>query len=318
MAVKWLVLILVLAAVVWRVDVHLLSSLWTVRTFLAMVLVAALVVVSLVANARRHALLVSNPPIPTKVAFESIILSSGLNLFVPGRLAELVKATYLNAALGVPLSHGSSAVVVGRLFDLTAVCMIGVSGLLFTGLTFHALALLAPACCLVALLAVPRIATVLAPHLGDKSGRFLSFLRSVLDHASRSLARGNVTGLVLHTAVVWLTLVAATVLFLQLQPYGRVSLGTSLTVFVATTLSVAIPGLPAGVGAFQAAVIAVLVPEGFSFDQALVLGIALQAAQLSVSACLMPYLLLRSDLGLLSLTRRLFGLIPIQTSHRHD
>ncbi len=61
---------------------------------LAAVLVAqGPLLLSIVFVAQRHAILLRDPPVPLVLAFKSIVLALGLNLVVPGRLSDLVKAS---------------------------------------------------------------------------------------------------------------------------------------------------------------------------------------------------------------------------------
>src|SRR6185295_14280935 len=78
--------------------------------------------------ARRHAILVRRPPIPLTMAYEALVLSAALNIVIPGRLAEAIKATYLRTRAGVPLPQGFSAILIERLLDVVVVGAIASTG----------------------------------------------------------------------------------------------------------------------------------------------------------------------------------------------
>ncbi|QWG14878.1 flippase-like domain-containing protein [Bradyrhizobium sediminis] len=247
--------------------------------------------------ARRHAILVRKPPIPLLIAVEAIILSAALNIVTPGRIAELVKATYLRSRLGVPLAHGLSAVLIERLFDVVfvgAIAATGVAGMLNVGGT---LVIALPIGGLTALFVLRPCATLLSKRLAGRHSPFARFIERQCRHIVTILKRDIIARAALLTAGSWLAHLAALALFFHLLPMRSLSLPEVTLVFGAIVLASAIPALPAGLGMFEAAVVYVLQSRGVGFNQALAFAIVLHVAELLPAAVLGPVIMLRRSMG---------------------
>jgi uncharacterized membrane protein YbhN (UPF0104 family) len=106
--------------------IHEFAESLTLDLLAGALVVQPLVLVSLMAQAQRHAVLARTPPAPFWAAFRAVSLAQGLNVLVPGRLSEGLKATYLRQKAGVPLSDALAALVIERLLDLAILGAISV------------------------------------------------------------------------------------------------------------------------------------------------------------------------------------------------
>ena len=66
----------------------------------------------------RLAILIQNNSNKILIFFQAYILSIGFNSFLPGRISELVKVTFLKEWLNIPVTNSSVGVIVERLIDL--------------------------------------------------------------------------------------------------------------------------------------------------------------------------------------------------------
>lgn len=271
------------------------------RLLLSMAVAAFIVFFSLSVNAWRHAVLVREPRAPWVLALKSVVLSAGLNLVIPGRLAELVKVTYLRQNLGIRTSHGLTAIVVERIFDVIVLGAISVLALASNLLTSTILLPLVAVGLLLALLAAPRFLGPVERWASRRQGRLSALLSAAIAHYRTVAATGRLPFLLLTTVLTWATLMLACIVFFWLQPYAEIGVWQACLVFVAINAAMAVPGPPAGVGLFQVAVGLVLVPNGVDLDLTILLGIALQIALWLTTLILAPIILVRDSTGVAAL-----------------
>jgi uncharacterized membrane protein YbhN (UPF0104 family) len=251
----------------------------------------------------RHLLLLGSTTASFGMILQAMVLSHGLNLALPVRLSELLKATYLRDHAKVPLSRGLSAIALERLLDLLIVA---------------ALALLAT----VKFFGQGNFASVLALGLIAGIGfllltKFPGYVLSAIDLIPiRSLA-SQLEAAYLHlvattgTIAFWQAVLLGLLIwglsylniFVFLSLAGSIPIGLSgaLLVFVMTTLGGAIPALPGGLGTYEAAAVIALRSLGYSFDEAMALALVMHAAQLALPFLMAMLLMLQKRLGILSL-----------------
>ncbi|WP_193370348.1 lysylphosphatidylglycerol synthase transmembrane domain-containing protein [Pelagibius marinus] len=260
----------------------------------------------------RHSILVRVPPAPFGNCLAAVLLSAGVNLVTPGRIAEVIKATYLRKVLKVPLANGTSAIAVERLFDVAAVSAIALAGfggaVLENSQIFAAFLLLA----FVGLLSIHKVAGLILRVTGKYEGRWVQFLRENCTHVITMLTKrrlGSVAGLTvtswsLHFLAIWL--------FFALQSEVQLSLSQVALVFGAVLFAGAVPALPGGIGLIQVAVSMTLVAMDFPFSVALAQSIGLHIAEVLISAVSAPFLILLRPTGI----RDLIGSISASRKER--
>lgn len=273
------------------------------EVFLAGLVVQPIILCCFIFLAVRHVLLIGTPRIGLGVAFRAIVLSQGLNLVLPARVSELLKATYLRDHAKVPLSSGVSAVVLERSVDLLIVAALGVLGVIqyFDRGNFVTIPLVG------VVLAVAILALVRSPGLvlrlvhAVPSERLVGFLERTYRHFSAVAGtKAFWYGLLLGCAAWGLSYINILV-FLELGGGIPVGFSGALLVFVLTTLGGAIPALPGGLGTYEAAAVVALSSLGYSFDEALVLAFAMHAAQLILPFLMAILIMLTERIGISSL-----------------
>lgn len=253
--------------------------------------------------AMRHVLLIGAPRIGLSVAFRAIVLSQGLNLVLPARLSELLKATYLRDHASVPLSSGVSAVVLERSVDVLIVAALGALGVIlyFDRGNFALIAALG----LVLTVAIPVL--VRSPGLvlrvvhAVPSERLAGFLERTYRHFSATAGTRAFWYALLLGGMAWGLSYVNILVFLELAGSIPIGFAGALLVFVLTTLGGAIPALPGGLGTYEAAAVIALRSLGYSFDEALVLSLAMHAAQLILPFVMAALIMLTERTGLSSL-----------------
>lgn len=274
-----------------------------VRQLVALLVVQPLIFIGLILQGVRHAMLIDRPGLSYLITTKAVALSQGLNLLLPARLSEVLKATYLRDRADIPMSAGLSAVMLERTVDLIIVGALGVVCLFFFATMVSKTLIFAIILIIVGILALALWgqSRILALARGLPWPQVGGFLERAYLHFSGSLRRPKFflslgTGL-----LIWgLSFVN---IFLLIESAGSIQVGVygALLVFVFTTLGGAIPALPGGLGTYEAAAVFALMSLGYPFADALALAITIHGAQLILPLILAFGIMLTERLGLSSL-----------------
>jgi len=300
-----LLALVVLGLVVWKLLPADIERHFTDRLWWAGLAIQPIVLAGLAVHAARLGILAGLPLPRVGRPLAALLLSQGLNLLLPGRVAELFKASYLHAHANIPVSRGLAAVFLERSVDLVIVAGLSLVGLMLFA-TDAPLWSYPTACGLL-------VALALAPMLEEKLARFVARLpwsvaANFLEHFCRhvsSIVREKIffSALVLGI-VTWLISVLNVYIFIQLAGSHPVDVKGVLGVFIATTIGGAIPGLPGGFGAYEAGAVLALRPYGYEFGEALAIGVAMHLAQFVVPLAGSGFILAREHIGLSQLIDR--------------
>lgn len=251
----------------------------------------------------RHVLLIGAPRIGLGVASRAIVLSQGLNLVLPARLSELLKATYLRDHANVPLSSGVSAVVLERSVDVLIIAALGALGVIlyFDRGNFTSIAVLGLVLAVTILVLVRSPGLVLRVVHALPSERLAGFLERTYRHFSATAGTRAFWYALLLGGVAWGLSYINILVFVELAGSVPIGFSGALLVFILTTLGGAIPALPGGLGTYEAAAVIALRSLGYSFDEALVLSLAMHAAQLILPFIMAVLIMLTERTGLSSL-----------------
>ena len=216
---------------------------------------------------------------------KTVWLCNGLNCLLPGHLAEFVKPYYLLTKNGCPPSLTLSAVVGERGTDLF-ILLLAAWPLAAVGWELQWPALAAPVALLwLALLTLPRIAKYLSPLLARVIpwGGWRQVALNIVDHLAAQVRSGRIWGGLVYGLLAWLCAWAAVFVFFRLA-VGPTFTGTMALGFLAATmLAYLIPGLPGGLGAYEAAGVLILNHYGWAYDQGLLLTAGFHLAQMALA-----------------------------------
>jgi len=286
--------------------------------FFAALLIQPFVFLMVWLTAWRHGLIVSSQPPPLRFTVPAVVLAVGLNVLLPARASEVLKASYLSDHAGLPLSRCIGAVFLERLADLFLVGLMGWSALVLLNLTLSpaaiALALVVP----VGAIAVAITGLKILDSRSERAS-FPAFhsvtmmLRGVADQLT-PLGLGRLFGIGL---LIWATAFALLAVFVSHAGSQPLSLPQLLAVFVVTTLGSAVPALPGGIGTYQAAGVFILARYGFGLEEALALTTAMQLAIYVLMSPLALIIAFRDGTGLRSIflkAREAFWASPAKSS----
>lgn len=272
---------------------HLLSALY----------VQPIVLMGLFVQGVRHAVLIDRPNLTYITATKAVTLAQGLNLLIPARLAEFLKATYLRDRAQVSISVGLSAVLLERTVDLIIVGTLGLICLFFFAAMVNKVLVVG-----LVLVALVIIMVALWGRRGIYAfsrllpwPRLAAFIEQAYAHFGSILRQGQFfVGLILGL-IAWALSYANVAILLSVAGDVPVGAFDALLVFVSTTIGGAVPALPGGVGAYEAAAVFALMPLGYPFHEALALAITIHAAQLVLPLLLSLLLLVSERVGLAGL-----------------
>jgi uncharacterized membrane protein YbhN (UPF0104 family) len=265
-----------------------------------------LVLISLVFQSIRLGLLADLPNIQIRRPLSAVLLSQGLNLAIPGRVAEAFKATYLCAYAGVPLSVAIAAVFLERSVDIIIVALLGLIGVILLSKDGSWFAFFVAGILMLVLISIPflenrlLLLTKLLPW-----ARLRGFFENFLQHISDKV-RGDTFYCALALGVLaWLTSFANIYIFVNIAGTKPVDFGGIILVFVATTIGGAVPALPGGFGGYEAAAGLALKPYGYSFEETLPLAIAMHLSQLLLPLLGAGLILAKERIGISVLIKQL-------------
>jgi uncharacterized membrane protein YbhN (UPF0104 family) len=209
------------------------------------------------------------------------LMGIAVNNVLPARLGEMAKALYLRREGGVSLGRALEAVFWERFFDLNALAALGVAAaaLLGRGLVLYPLlAGVGSGWAFLLLLRVrPRAAHAVARWLPGE--RLRLFAAEMLGLLETNLRAGFLARLGLWTLAAWTGYAALYAVGLCLMAGLPADPALVLTVFAVATLGFALPGVPGGMGVYEAAVVLALGFFGVDRERAFAVALAMHLLQ---------------------------------------
>jgi glycosyltransferase 2 family protein len=298
------VLISLLAAVLfWKVDIPVLIGYLDKRLLQSILLAQPLIVFSFVLVGVRLSYLIGNSSAPFRFALKAVVLGTGLNTVLPGRLSEIVKLSYLKSKLNFQMSACFAAVFLERLTDIIIVGTVGIAtlGYVFFELNLIAVFLL-PSFAILTVFLIPLLQKRFGFHrLKSNRNALLKFLLLSLEFASGKIKqRAFIKALLIGTAA-WSVTYLSVAYFFFLTNEIYIGFGGVLVVLIAVVIGGSVPALPGGFGTFEAAAVFVLSRHGYNYEEALALAISLHLCLISLCFVSALIILLREKIGFLAL-----------------
>ncbi len=243
-----------LGLLLWVVPLdELVSTVLSANGALVVALVAVHAVMVL-ARVQRFALLVDERGLASRHAFDAAFIGWFANLTLPAKAGELARPVVYARGAGMPLAGAVAAVIVERLIDLC--CL---AALFYCVITFGVpeglprwIGIAAPVAGGIAVLGLLGLG-VLA-----RQGAFPAFRQGL-----RAVGGPRLLGAVGWSAVIWgLEVAGAWLAIAAVGPLPPGAWGASAVLIVATTLAVAAPAGPGGLGVEQWVTLLVLAAWG--------------------------------------------------------
>jgi uncharacterized membrane protein YbhN (UPF0104 family) len=276
------------------------------RLLVAALAVQPIVLIGLIVQASRLAILAELPLRRLGCVLSALVLSQGLNLLLPGRAAELVKVSYLHANAGVPVSKGTAAIFLERSVDMIILLAISLLSLAQFTEAAQALTYTTVGVILVALVAMPLLEERLARLLMRLPWpAAATFAERFCRHVSQLVRTGGFYRALALGVATWAISVLNILVFIRVASDRAIDLKGVFALFIATTVGGAVPGLPGGIGAYEAGAILALRPYGFGLTEALAIGLIMHIAQYVVPLLASSAIMVRERTGLAEMVKRL-------------
>lgn len=225
------------------------------------------------------------------IVLNAMILSVGLNFILPGRISELIKATYIRDKTGLGFSIGMGAVFLERFADLIILVFISFAGIAFFTINIqnNSLYIVLTIIIVICLGIYLEKYILLIINKVVRYERLKNFLNSAYLHIKGQLFTKKFSIGLLYSFVIWVC--SALSIFTFLNIAGTIELGIIqvMIILLGGSLGLAIPALPGGLGTFEAIVVTILMKYGYDFNTALALAIGLRINNMII---ILPYALI--------------------------
>ena len=234
-------------------------------------------------------------------------LALGLNSFVPGRMSELLKISYISRYSEISDSTLTAAVFSEKVFDLiilSAFLLIGFGLIPVSSEYKHVFLVIS--CIAVVVVAVlvwtgKRIGSNTA---GEGAGAIVRFIKDTLTRLPKMFDAHTLVWVTIASLVAWvLSIFVIYTILVRLSP-DPVSLQQAFVVFSAMAIGRAIPGLPGSLGTYEAAIVLAMTTLGHSAEASLAAALTMRASQVLVVTIAGLLILCRDGTGLASLLQK--------------
>ncbi|MDD2904684.1 MAG: lysylphosphatidylglycerol synthase transmembrane domain-containing protein [Sulfurimonas sp.] len=232
-----------------------------------------------------------------KISYETITVSTALNMILPAKLGELSKALYMKKFYKYSFHRGISLVFVERFFDII---------ILFLLMCFWAYLYFSSPAIKNGIIGLSIL--IIFIIIFFKSRRILLFLKKIPFRFLRIYSQkiyNNVNKILREpfsvfslTLLVWLIYFLASFVFFSYAVNFGLNFENILELFIFSTIAFAIPLTPAGVGTFQAVVMLFLENHGVGKEDAFVSATIYHIVMFAVYFLLLVIFLYKKDMKL--------------------
>lgn len=276
-----------------------------INHFYALIIVQPLQVLLIYFLSRRFSILSGGIENKEKNYFKAYLLSIGLNTFIPARLSEFVKITYMKKKGNLSTAHYTSALILERYLDLIFLIILMFSGILFSLVQFNQKILG---------FSIILIGPIFLLFFFNTQifQKILNFLKKFLDHKyykiikdffyliSKKIFKLDFLYSFLLSLIVWVISFLLVFIILKYLHGNQIDIYGALIVFISLTLGRIIPGLPANLGTFEAAIVLSMSKLGFNINDAFLTAITIHLSQLIFPTIISLIIFTNEGLGIKS------------------
>ena len=265
-----------------EIDFQKMLYFFNIQFMMAILLAQVPIFIATFLTGLRHVYFI-NMNVSILKGFYAVVISNGFNNILPARISEVLKATYLRDKCKVPFSIGISAVFLERLIDLMIVSLLVLTLTLFLAVDMNTtIAFIMLSISLIGMFITvffqKKIFKVIEKYVKWK--RLQSFIHGVLVHVTKNFNSVRlINGLLLGISI-WCFSSLTVGIFINVA--GSIELGALpvITILIAGAIGLAIPGLPGGLGVFEASIVTVLLYYGYNLEYATALAIGLRLSNI--------------------------------------
>ena len=293
--------ILLVLAFIYSIDVSVLLETFDVKHVHAFAASQMFQLPALFLVALRFGILCGARPKAYGAVLRGYCLALGLNSFVPGRMSELLKISFISRYSDIDAPTITAAVFSEKVVDLAILSALLLLGFgLIPVSSEYKYAFLMTSALAVALVTALVLSGARIGSGGDEkcANAVVGFGKDVLVRLPKMFDTFTLFLLVIVSLVAWALsiLVIYTILtFVLLEP---VSLKQAFVVFSAMAIGRAIPGLPGSLGTYEAAIVLAMTTLGYSAEESLAAALTMRASQVVVVTIAGLLILCRDGTGL--------------------
>ncbi len=286
-------------------DLKEILNILNVNHFYVLIMVQPLQVLSIYMLSRRFSILSGGIKNKEKNYFKAYLLSIGLNTFIPARLSELIKITYMKKKGNLSTTHYVSALILERYLDIIFLIILIFLGILFSLVEFNQKILIF----LIALIGIiftlfflnsfvlQKILNLLKKFLDYK---YYKITKNFFDLISKKIFKLDFLYSFLLSLVVWVISFLLVFIILKYLHGDLVDAYRASIIFLSLTLSRIIPGLPANLGTFELAIIFSMSKLGFEINDAFLTAITIHLSQIIFPTLISLIIFTNEGLGIKS------------------
>jgi uncharacterized membrane protein YbhN (UPF0104 family) len=253
--------------------------------------------------------IVSNGSVSWWPAVKATALTSTLLYVLPSRLSELIKPIYLAETCGIPLVRGMAIITVERFLDVVVV----MAALLFSAFILSNSELHWTLVVLVGITAVGFAGCLLLYFRPDAIKRLLSFVpwpqvrvmaERLMTEVRTSIAPQPLSWAMLVSVLAWIASFLMVQMLFATAGSIPLTLASTLVVFLAGSLGLAVAVAPGGLGTFEAGIAMSLKLFGYETGEAISLALVLRVANLGFLPLLAAWAVARDGIGFAALIER--------------
>lgn len=262
-----------------KIDINNFLLKFNFNFFIAIMIAQVPLFISIFLTAYRHLYFVNNKNLNFLVAFNAIIIGIGFNNILPGRVSELLKATYIRKKCGIPLGMGVGAVFLERFTDLIVVSILALISIVFLTLDFNvylALSVLSISFLMIFVIIYYEEYILLFIQKIIKWQTLQDLINKIFTHIRQHLNRKKLLYGLLQGMGIWFFSALTVGIFMNIAGDLEFNTIAVITLLIGGAVGLAIPALPGGLGTFEAVAVVVMMKFGYDLDTSLALAIGLR------------------------------------------
>lgn len=229
-----------------------------------------------------------------KISFETMIVSTALNVLLPAKLGELSKALYLKKFYRFSYHRAVSIIIIERFFDIVALFLLIClwSYFYFTDpIIKKSMISMGSFIVLVVIFFNTKPMLLLIKKIPFQW--FRVYGQKIYKQINKLFK--NSFSIFPYTAILWFVYLLSNIVFFKYAVHFGLSDRNVLGLFIFSSIALALPLTPAGIGAFEGAVVLFLTLHGVSKEDALMSATAYHIILLAVDFLLFyPFLIIKN------------------------
>ena len=266
-----------------KIDINNFLLKFNFNFFIAILIVQVPLFISIFLTAYRHLYFVNNPNLNFSIALKAIIIGTGFNYILPGRISELLKATYIRDKCNISLGVGVGSVFLERFTDLIVVAFLGLVSIVFFALDFNiylALSILGIALLIIIIVIYYEEYILSMIQRIIKWKTLQDLIKNIFTHIHQQLNKEKLFYGLLQGITIWFFSALTVGVFMNIAGDLEFNTIAVITLLIGGAIGLAIPALPGGLGTFEAVAVVVMMKFGYDFDTAIALAIGIRLSNM--------------------------------------